>query len=267
MNKKLLLVISLFICTLSFGQSSDSISVSYIANSGYFIELGDKNVLIDAVFNQCIGTYSCPDSLLIDRMIYGKYPFEKVDLVLITHNHPDHVSDSLLVEMLNKRSDFDLILSQQVFNSIKSRIELSQFENRVHVIQLDAVEATHIQIKETQIDIARSKHADTYDIENLCFIINDNGFRILHTGDCWPESILDIDSEFFNEVDLAIIPISFGKDRFAVHDLILSPKYTMISHIKTDFEAKFKEIIKIDTATFRSKDVLFEPYEKITYKR
>ena len=169
--------------------------------------------------------------------------------------------------MLNKRTDFDLIVPQQVYASLNKRIDLSQFETRVHEIRLDSAEITHVKIKEIRFDIARSKHADTYEIENLCYIINDNGFRTLHTGDCWPESIIGIDQKFFNDIDLAIIPISFGKDRFAVYDSILSPGYTLISHIKTDFKDKFKEIMKIDVGTFVTKDALFEPYEQINYKR
>lgn len=144
---------------------------------------------------------------------------------------------------------------------------MSQFESRVHLIKLDTAEILNVTIDNMHFDIARSNHADTYDIENLCYIINDNGFRILHTGDFWPESLIDIDTNFFNDIDLVILPISFGKDRFATHDSLISPRYTLISHIKSDFVDKFKEIIKVDSVTFGTKDVLFEPLEDISYSR
>lgn len=267
MIRKILFSIFLFCFTLSFGQNNDSIRITCISNSGYFIELGDKNILIDAIFNQCIGNYSCPDSTLIENMIQGDSPFDKVDFVLVTHNHPDHVEGSLLIKMLQNRSDFELILPQQVYNSIKDKTDLSQFKNRIHAIELDGAETAHITIRDTQFEIARSKHAESYEIENLCYIINNKGFRILHTGDIWPESIVDIDKKYFSEIDLAIIPLSFGKDGFAAYDTILSPRYTLLSHIKKDFKDRFKEIIKTDTLTFKTKDVLFESYEQIIYKR
>ena len=261
------IILSFLVFCNAFGQKDDSVRVTYIANSGYFIEIGSNNILIDAVFSDCIGKYGCPDSSLIERMINSKQPFEHIDFVLITHNHPDHVKDSLVVEMLQKRNDFEILMPQQVYSSIARRTDLSQFASRIHKVQLDTAEVTHLEINEVVFDIARSKHADTYDIENLCYIINDVGFRILHTGDSWPESIVDIDSQYFNNIDLAIIPISFGKDRFAAHDSILSPRYTLISHVKKDFVDKFKEIIKIDTMTFGTKDVLFESFESVIYKR
>ncbi len=267
MIKYFSLIIPLLIFSSADAQQQDSVRVTFIANSGYFIETGNKNILIDAVFSECVGNYSCPDSLVIENMIHGKHPFEKVDFVLITHNHPDHVNDSLIVEMLRKRNDFNLIVPQQVYSSIKSRSDLSAFENRIHTIVLDTAETTNITIQGIHFKIARSKHGDTYDIENLCYIINDNGFRILHTGDSWPESIAGIDKVYFDNLDLAIIPISFGIDRFATHDSVLNPRHTIISHIKSDFADRFKEIIKTDTVTFGTKDVLFEPFETISYKR
>lgn len=253
--------------TLTFGQHNDSVRVTHIANSGYFIELGDHNILIDAMFNQCVGNYSCPDALLIDKMLHSKSPFERIDFVLVSHHHPDHVNDSLLIEMLKSRDDFKLLIPQQVYTQIEDKLSALKFNNRVYTIKLDTAETTHLTIDEVQFDIARSKHATSYEIENLGYMIYDNQFRVLHTGDVFPESIQDIDPNFFVNIDLAIVPLSFGMDRFAVHDSILSPRHTIISHIKSDFENKFKEIIQIDTATFNSKDVLFDAYERITYER
>lgn len=103
-------ILSFLVFCNAFGQKDDSVRVTYIANSGYFIETGSKNILIDAVFTDCIDRYSCPDSSLIERMIISKQTFEHIDFVLITHNHPDHVNDSLVVEMLQKRDDFELII-------------------------------------------------------------------------------------------------------------------------------------------------------------
>ncbi len=251
----------------TFAQKSDSVSVTYIANSGYFIESGEKNILIDAVFDQCIRNSACPDSMLISKIINGKPPFEKIDFVMVTHHHPDHINDSLIFEMLRLRNDFELIIPQQVFRSLSDQNDLSEYAERIHSVKLDTAEITQIVIRGTTFNIARTRHANTYDTENLSYIINDDGFRLLHTGDCWPESITNIDKSFYNDIDLAIIPISFGKDRFVAHDTILKPRHTIISHIKTDFKEQFKKIIKTDTATFGSKDVLFEPYERVSYKR
>jgi L-ascorbate metabolism protein UlaG (beta-lactamase superfamily) len=267
MIKQIFSAYFLLITTLTFGQKSDSLSVTYIANSAYFIECEDQNILIDAVFNQCIGNYSCPDSLVINKMLCRKSPFENIDFILVTHNHPDHVNDSLLIEMLKMRDDFKLLIPQQVYTQISGKKSFLDFEDRVYNIQLDTAETTQLTIDGLRFDIARSKHALTYETENLNYIINYNHFRILHSGDVFPVSIQDIDPNFFANIDLAIVPLSFGMDRFVVHDSILSPRHTIISHIKRDFVPKFKEIIQIDTATFNRMDILFDANERITYER
>jgi len=84
-------------------------------------------------------------------------------------------------------------------------------------------------------------------------------------GDSYPESISDIDPALFSNIDLAIVPIAFGMDKFKVHDEVLSPRYTIISHVKNGFKEKFREIIRTDTATFKNKDVFFESMETKEY--
>lgn len=264
--KKLSVAVAFFICSCAYGQSTDSVSITYIANSGYFIELGNKNILIDAVFDD-YSNCDRPDSLFADKLFRAENPFNKLDFVLITHNHSDHVSDSLIIELLKRREDFNLILPRQVYLSIEKRESISRFADRVHAIELAPAETTQITIGNTIFDIARSKHADTYDIENLCFIVNDNGFRLLHTGDCWPVSILDIEKEYFSNVDLAIIPIALGKDKFETYRAIIKPRYTLISHVTKDLAPNIREIMKNDTATFSNMDVLIEHYERIVYER
>ncbi len=117
--------LSFLISCKTFGQLDDSVKVTYIANSGYFLETGNKNYLIDAVFSDCIGKYDCPDASILAKMINGQRPFDKVDFVLVTHNHPDHVNDSLIVEMLRKRDDFTLIVPQQVYSVMNNRIDIA----------------------------------------------------------------------------------------------------------------------------------------------
>ena len=177
------------------------------------------------------------------------------------------MNDSLLAEMLDERDDFELILPYQAYSLMSSKSNLSKHMKRIHSIELDTAETTHLTIGEINLNIARSKHANSYETENLCYIINDYGFRILHTGDCRPESIEDIKTDFFRDIDLAIIPAPFGQDGFKVYGTVLKPRYTIISHIKKDMEDRFKEIIKTDPETFSNKDVLFESMDQKSYKR
>ncbi len=245
----------------TYGQVVNQLKATYVANSGYLLETKSKRILVDAVFNECIASYQCPDDSTIARLINSQVPFKQLDFVIVTHHHPDHFNDSLMVELLNARNDFNVICPEQVFQELCNIVDDPIILKRIKSVNLDTGQTASFSLGNIDLQIARSKHANTYETENLCFIIETDGIRILHTGDIFPGSIADIDPAFFHEIDLAVVPIALSSDRFKVHDTVLAPKHTILSHIKDDIKVKLKEIMKQDSVTFQDKYILFNPFD------
>lgn len=262
---KMIFLMTSLVFLLSMNGGNDSIKVTYIANSGCYIELGNKKLLIDAIFNNGLGNYHKPDSLTLAKIMNKQSPFEQLDYVLITHDHPDHVNDSLIVKLVDTRTDFKLLCPDQFYSKIEKQLNHLLVKNRIYPIKLDTAATTQLNFDDISFTIARSKHGPTYNIENLCYVIESNNSRVLHTGDAFPESMASIKLGIFKDLDLAIVPLAFGKDRFYLLDSVIQPKNTMVSHIKTGFEKRFEEIIKTDTLTFKTKKMLFKPMEEFLF--
>jgi glyoxylase-like metal-dependent hydrolase (beta-lactamase superfamily II) len=61
---------------------------------------GDLKVLVDALFDKPNPEYRAPAPEVLEKIMKGATPFDGVDLVLVTHNHPDHFEARLAVRYL-----------------------------------------------------------------------------------------------------------------------------------------------------------------------
>ena len=67
----------------------DGVRVTHVFNTGYLITVGDKRILIDALY------LGHPEGIL-KPVVYAQPPFDGVDLILATHEHHDHFSPELV---------------------------------------------------------------------------------------------------------------------------------------------------------------------------
>ena len=96
------------------------IRVTFVGNSGFLITVGDQEVLIDALFE-------------------GLPPFDDVDLILATHDHPDHFSATLVEQYLQNNP-------QAIFMSTKQAAsQLTGFGDRV--IAVDPVAGSPVNLE------------------------------------------------------------------------------------------------------------------------
>ena len=65
------------------------VEITFIDNAGFLIAAGVTKVLIDALYEGNAYISSPPD-MILQQAIEGDPPFDGVDLLLITHDHPDH---------------------------------------------------------------------------------------------------------------------------------------------------------------------------------
>lgn len=69
--------------------------VTLVANAGVLIEGGGEKLLIDALFAGGTEGFSAPPDGAREAMLAGRPPFDGVNGLLYTHDHPDHFDAAL----------------------------------------------------------------------------------------------------------------------------------------------------------------------------
>lgn len=77
-------------------------TVVWMGHSSYFIQLGGKKILVDPVFSDYGAPFSFINTIFPGTGIYSVADIPNIDLLLITHDHWDHLDHPSSVELMNK---------------------------------------------------------------------------------------------------------------------------------------------------------------------
>lgn len=187
------LILTLVPATLCLGQSPSPrvrvhlsrhtpepvpVTVTYVSNAGFLITVGDKKILIDALYS--LSNYDPP----LDaqrRMTLAQPPFDGVDLVLATHNHSDHFDASMVRLHLsnNPRAIFGSTSQATAsLSDLSARVVTFEAATGVSMVRniagmnVEAIYLSHGRFPEGQVEIV-----------NYGFVVTVNGVTFFHTGD------------------------------------------------------------------------------------
>jgi L-ascorbate metabolism protein UlaG (beta-lactamase superfamily) len=171
------------ISLVSFSQQK-KIDVTYIANCGFLLETQDKQVVIDALFKEGFDNYLVTPDTIAKKIINNQEPFKNAHLMLITHNHEDHFNDSMVVKYLNCNSTNMLIAPSSVTKAILDHPDYNK--NKGQIVELDKLNQDQIDtiIQGIRIRSFYLQHDNRPEIENAGYLIDMDGIKIFHTGDC-----------------------------------------------------------------------------------
>src|SRR5215204_6090216 len=91
-----------------------SIEVRYIANEGVLVSSPDKRILIDGLHRRYKDDYAFLPDAEREKIESARPPFDKVDLVLVSHMHGDHFHPESLGLYLKNNTKALFASSQQV---------------------------------------------------------------------------------------------------------------------------------------------------------
>jgi L-ascorbate metabolism protein UlaG (beta-lactamase superfamily) len=244
------------------------LKVTYIGNTGFHIASGSASILIDALHCKGRDVYVKPSEGMLDSMINGISPFQTVDYLFITHRHPDHFNDSLTYRFLAAHPETMVVCPAQV-TSILQGDSLSFARHAANIISvaLDTGRTQRFSRKDLAFSATRTKHADSYDIENLLYVIEANQNKLMHSGDSYDGQIAhlqDIDLKT-EQIDLAILTAGYGRKGFAIAKEQIAPKEIIFCHFYKHLSGKLQSAMKKDTATFRNITAFFQPGETRMY--
>lgn len=228
LNSKVILIISILFSLFTQLKSQQSYSVTYVANEGFLIETNKHKILIDALFGGVNGDW-CeePNDSIAGLMIKGAAPFNKIDVVLITHYHLDHFTSRMVLDFLLRNKKSILVCPNQIKEILKENPDSYSILERVKAIESNTHIDTLVSVGEIKIRAVRLRHGSyfqtdsttgkTYDIheevENLGYLIESDQSRFLHTGDCGYKNKKQFEEyNLFNEkIDCAFFSRTFLK--------------------------------------------------------
>src|SRR5262245_3476964 len=71
-------------------KNGTSVTVRYIANEGVLIAAANKQILIDGLHREYKPAYLFPPPEMQTLLENARAPYDKIDLVLVSHVHLDH---------------------------------------------------------------------------------------------------------------------------------------------------------------------------------
>jgi L-ascorbate metabolism protein UlaG (beta-lactamase superfamily) len=219
----------------------EPLQLTFIANEGVLVSSGNKKVLIDALFDEPNKEYRAPSPEVVEKMMTGTAPFDGVDLLLVTHNHPDHF-DALLVTRYMETVPGPILLApaDAVAELRKAAPDWGKIASRV--VSLDAKPGEKVLRDPNQIPVIAFRTRHSGDLEspmNFMFLFELNGWRVFHEGDSTGKTDEYRDFGLGREpVDLALVHFWFPLDPNCARFLqeSLKPDHVALMHLPVRLE-------------------------------
>ncbi len=204
----------------------DGLRVTHVFNAGFLITVGDRRILIDALYA------GYPEGIL-KPLVYNQPPFDGVDLVLATHEHHDHFSAELVGRYMKENP-------QTLFVSTRSAVDQlialdGKLRQRATAVELGPGERAHFDITGIGLEALYISHG-TPGIHNLGFIITVDGIKLFHTGDISPDHVTISYLQDYGlpgmQIDVAFVPdFWLTTEEYHAHPLEgIQPRYIIPMH-------------------------------------
>jgi L-ascorbate metabolism protein UlaG (beta-lactamase superfamily) len=166
-------------------QNRKPLGLTFIANEGVMIESGSVKILIDALFDRPNPAYEAPSDKVLRKLEQGRAPFDKVDLALITHNHPDHMSFGCVDRFMQHNRKTVLIMPRDIVEELKtSSTDWGKIRKRVKGVDIEVNSAKDLMFKTIKLRVYRTLHSgDRESPWNFMYLLSFNGWKVFHEGD------------------------------------------------------------------------------------
>lgn len=250
LNLKLMILLLVFVfhySPINLFTSNDNevdLRISYIGNMGVLLESKDQTVLIDGFHEKYKAAYEFPSSEVVNSLIDGKYQeFTQLELSLFTHAHRDHFSPRLTLNYLKSNPESIVVGPEQVrgeleksndySDSLLEQVRMIKSDNEIHTIQHEGILVKSINCGHTY----QAKHRA---IQNLSYLVDINGYKILHVGDAeWEVSkgALEKLNLLAISVDVAILPVWMLMEKSSIAKVseLINPGIVVAGHIDPNY--------------------------------
>lgn len=161
----------------------EGLRVTLVANAGLLLRYGETALLLDAVFGAEGAPFSpVPDAVWRD-MLEGRGAFSRIDYLLFSHDHPDHLSGEMAKELIGRRPVKGLLLPDGA-RSLGCGIAKVAAERGVGLMRPCGV-AEYRLGPDIAVMAIPTRHLDEKyrDVQHFCYLISFGEKRVLFTAD------------------------------------------------------------------------------------
>lgn len=206
------------------------VGIRFLGHAAFEIK-GSKRILIDPFLTGNPKAAAKPED------------FDKVDLILITHAHGDHLGDAVEIA---KRTGAKIVAMYDISTYlVESNKGITTIGMNYGPTEIDGV-------KIIQVPAWHSSSDGKTNIGNPCgYIIEIDGVKIYHAGDTYVFKDMELFAELYG-IDVALLPIgghfTMGPKEAAKAVELLKPKYVIPMHYNTfppiaQNPEEFKELV------------------------
>lgn len=222
-----------------------ALEVTYLANEGFMLAGGGRKVLIDALFGEGLKGYAAVSPARRALLEGARAPFDDVDVVCATHFHGDHFNAEPVLAHLTNNPQAFFFSTPQAADKLRATGKFETIKARVVAALPPEGERLRSGHRGVSVQMLNIHHGRTRPVENLGFVIELAGKRILHIGDSEAEPAVFQKYEVLKDrIDVAFLPTwYFENDEFkrAVREQI-QPRHIVVMHVPPDFQKKWTRI-------------------------
>lgn len=199
----------LFLFLFTSLNVSAQIEIRYIGNMGVLISGEESSVLIDGLHTEYNKEYYLfPPQSLVDSLTNSEGDFPPIKAVAATHYHRDHLDGEQVSKFLDINTKVLFFGSEQSTDLVKEAG--SNNDERIITIETKDYQKQTVKVGDVSVTgfymnhVSPARHGS---VQNVGYIIEIEGKKILHTGDSnwFEEAFTELNLQKEN-IDVAIFP-------------------------------------------------------------
>lgn len=256
--KRIIAILTIAILTFTIVKAEEnkvtSSRVTFLANSGFLVDIGEDAIMFDGLFQNGMNKYWEPTEATISAIRKALPPFDKVSLAFVSSKYADHFDPYLATQFMMNNKEVKLICPEQVISKMKIfTVDYEQIKNRIIETTPMPNQYDRFVINNTEVLACRIDGDDIHErhIEKMLYMVNVNGVKVLHTGDSKPCELDKIEGVDFQSMD---IDLAFLSDSYAVGNSgklaneLIDAQYNVLMHFE-----KFVKVKQMESFAKRSK--------------
>ncbi len=225
-------------------------SIRYIANEGVLIRAGGKQILIDGLNREYEPAYAFPPPDLQKLLENAQKPYDKINLLLVSHIHLDHFHPLSVGLHLQNNPKAIFVSSEQAIGEVaKDFADYEKVKKQIKPVTHEWKKSFELNHDGIKVKFLGLRHGSERfrSIQNMGHLIEVGGKKFLHIGDA------DMTAENFasfnlakENIDIAFIPYWFllSEDGRKLVKEQFNPKKIIAVHISPDEAEKISEDFK-----------------------